>query len=262
MASTLSAGDIAIIGYLAGGNASSGKPTDSSFSFIALKNIEPGTDIYFTNNGWTGSTFNGVTPTTLNGAEEVTKFTTSSSLSAGTIIRSYDAPANWTTSGSIISGSNNGSYSRLNLATPAQGGDQITAFQVANPTTRSGFVPLYQLDYTGAFENATNANTGSVVPGLSNASTGENANTAELKSNLNTFGAFNTGALSSANNKAEWLEAVSNDANWTYNSSSSTPNLPSGPIALNEVPEPITMFGSLTALVIGAGLKQFRKKFQ
>ncbi len=33
-------------------------------------------------------------------------------------------------------------------------------------------------------------------------------------------------------------------------------------VTANPVPEPITMFGSLTALVIGAGLKKFRKKFQ
>ncbi len=66
MASTLSAGDIAIIGYLAGGNASSSQPDESSFSFITFTNLDPGTDIYFTNNAWTGSNFNGVTPTTLN----------------------------------------------------------------------------------------------------------------------------------------------------------------------------------------------------
>lgn len=33
-------------------------------------------------------------------------------------------------------------------------------------------------------------------------------------------------------------------------------------VRVNAVPEPITMFGSLTALAIGAGLKKFRKKCQ
>lgn len=255
MASTLSAGDIAIIGYLAGGSAGSNKPADSSFSFITFTDLEAGTDIYFTNNGWNGLNLNGAVQNTLSGAEQLTRYTTSSNLGAGTIIRSYDTPVNWTTSGAIPG--NIGSYGRLNLATPAEGGDQITAFQFNSP---SSFVPLYQLDYTSAFEPAENTNTGDVVTGLSDAANGPNANTAILKSNTDTFGEFNTGALDNLTTKAEWLQTVSIDGNWNYSSSSSTANLPNGNIAL--APEPITMFGSLTALAIGAGLKQFRKKFQ
>jgi hypothetical protein len=256
MATTLNAGDIAIIGYLAGGTT--GKPNNSNFSFITFVDLDSGTDIYFTNNGWTGSGFNGVTESTKNGAENLTKFTANGTIPAGSIIRSDTK--DWTTSG-LIGGGGNGSYSRLSLATPTEGGDQITALQSTNSSNplASGFVPLYQIDYTGAFENATNSNTGSLVTGLSNDATG--GNTATLKSNTNTFAEFiNTGVLSNTNTKAEWLEAVNTDTNWTYSSVADTSNLPTGNVAL--APEPITMFGSLTALVIGAGLKQFRKKFQ
>lgn len=260
MATTLTAGDIAIIGYLSqGGN-------NDAFSFVTFVNVDSGTNIYFTDNGWTGTEFRGVSNTNRNGNEGLTRFTAASNIPAGTIIRSYEASplSNWTTSGQI-SGGGNGTYGTLNLATSANGGDQITALQSSdgsNPLSPSSDIPLYQLDYTGAFENATSNSTGSLVPGLSNATTGVNANTATLKTSTNTFGAFNTGALTTAGTKAEWLQAINTDTNWTFNNTSGVSNLPVGNLNVNPVPEPITMFGSLTALVIGAGLKQFRKKFQ
>jgi hypothetical protein len=257
-ATALSAGDIAIIGYLSKGGSNS-----DAFSFVTFVDIGSGTNIYFTDNGWTGTSFNGVSNNNTNGNESLTRFTASSDIAAGTIIRSYDPSISWTTSGQI-GGPGNGNYNGLSLATPPNGGDQITALQSTNSTNplSPGYVPLYQLDYTGAFENATNDNTGSLVPGLSNATTGSNANTAALKNSGTSFGAFNTDALSTASTKAEWLQAINTDTNWTYNNSSGVSNLPLGNLNVNPVPEPITMFGSLTALVIGAGLKQFRKKFQ
>jgi hypothetical protein len=259
MATTLSPGDIAIIGYLTTNGA------NDAFSFVTFVDITSGTDIYFTDNGWTGTAFNGVSDNSRKGSEDLTRFTTTSTIPAGTIIRS-DNTSGWTTSGQIGGANgNNNRYNSLDLAVPGSGGDQITALQSnSNNPLLSGYVPLYQLDYTGAFENNTtnSLTTGSLVPGLSNATTGTNANTATLKNNLNTFGTFNTGALTTASTKAEWLQAINTDTNWTYNSTASVANLPSGSLNVNPVPEPITMFGSLTAVVIGVGLKQFRKKFQ
>lgn len=70
---TFKPGDIAIVGYVSNGNP-------DLFSFVNLVSIPAGTIIYFTNNGWTGTGFNGVTSTNAVGGENLIRFTADSDI--------------------------------------------------------------------------------------------------------------------------------------------------------------------------------------
>jgi uncharacterized repeat protein (TIGR01451 family) len=209
MPTTLTAGDIAITGYITNGSP-------DSFSFVNLVPLSAGTVIYFTDNGWTGTGFRGVSATNANANESLLRFTANADIPAGTIIRNIDISPNytWIKSGTVTP-SIPGSYTEIALG---QTGDQIAALQSTgtNPLL-SGFTPIYQIDYTGAFENATDSNTGNLIPGLSQVS-----NTATLFNNLSTYAAFNASTLSSGT-KAQWLAAIDNAANWTFGSSTVLP---------------------------------------
>ncbi|MEA5504627.1 putative Ig domain-containing protein [Halotia wernerae UHCC 0503] len=200
----LNPGDIAITGYITNGSP-------DSFSFVNLASIGSGTVIYFSDNGWTGSGFRGVSSTDGDGNENLIRFTANTDIPAGTIIRSTDTSANftWTTSGSI--GTPSGSYNDLSFS---QSGEQIAAVQSTNPANPlfSDFIAVYQIDNTGAFEDATSSTTGSVITGLSQAN-----NTATLFDSGATFAAFNLNTLSNGT-KAEWLAAINNAANWMFGS--------------------------------------------
>jgi hypothetical protein len=104
----LTPGDIAIIGYI-----SEGSPVDS-FSFVNLAPIDFGTEIFFTNNGWTGTGFRGVSGTNSAGDEGLTKFIATSNIATGTIIRSNDLAFTFTTSGQIQPGVS-GNFSTLDF---------------------------------------------------------------------------------------------------------------------------------------------------
>ncbi|MCC5641830.1 putative Ig domain-containing protein [Nostoc sp. CHAB 5824] len=223
MASTiLTPGDIALIGYITNNSP-------DSFSFVNLVSIGSGTVIYFTDNGWTGTGFRGVTSSDADGNENLIKLTANVDIPAGTAILSTDissANFTWAKSGSVVSGAS-GSYADLSFAqgTGLSGGDQITAVQSTGTSPLlSGFTAISQIDYTGAFEDATSSNTGNITPGLSQAS-----NTAVLFGNLATYAAFNLNTLSSGT-KAEWLAAINNAANWTFGSEAI---LPTGSITVS-----------------------------
>ena len=134
VASTLSPGDIAIIGY------NSDDP--DTFSFVALKPIGVGTVINFTDKGWlaAGGFSNFANDSTVT-------FTAAANIAAGTVIAS----------------SNPGFSGTLNLD---PNGDQIIAYQgpAATPTL------LYAIDFadgnTTFAADATNANTSALPTGL------------------------------------------------------------------------------------------------
>ncbi|MEH2439326.1 CARDB domain-containing protein [Nostoc sp.] len=215
-------GDIAIVGYI-----NNGSP--DSFSFVNLAAIGSGTVIYFTDNGWTGSGFRGVSNTDADGNENVIKFTANVDIPAGTVIRSIDTSSanfTWAKSGSVASPAS-GNYADLSLSqgTGLTNGDQIIALQSTGTSPLlSGFTAISQIDYTGAFEDATSSNTGNVAPGLSQA-----GNTAVLFNNSATSAAFNLNTLSSGT-KAEWLAAINNAANWTF---AGATTLPTGSITVS-----------------------------
>ncbi|MFK0733225.1 MAG: ExeM/NucH family extracellular endonuclease, partial [Gloeotrichia echinulata HAB0833] len=222
-ATTLTAGDIAIVGYI-----NNGSP--DSFSFVNLVTIGSGTVIYFTDNGWTASGFRGVSASDADGNENLIKFTANADIPSGTVIRTSDTTSSnftWTTSGTIVSGVS-GSYASLALASgspTATNGDQIAAVQSTgtNPLL-SGYTAIFQIDYTGAFEDATTSNQGNLISGLS-----QTNNTAVLFNNAATYAAFNLNTLTSAT-KAQWLAAINNSSNWTFGSSTA---LPTGTITVS-----------------------------
>lgn len=211
MPTTLTPGDIAIVGYITNG-------TPDSFSFIPLVPLTADTVIYFTDNGWTGIGFRGSSATDGDGNENLIRFTVNTDIAAGTVIRSIDTSPTftWTKSGAIGT-TTSGSYADLSLS---QSGEQIAAFQSTNLSNpmNSGLTGIFQIDNTGVFENATTASEGNVISGLSQAE-----NTAVLFTNTATSAAFNLNSLTSGT-KEQWLAAINNAANWTFSSSTSLPN--------------------------------------
>ncbi|ALT78882.1 PEP-CTERM sorting domain-containing protein [Paucibacter sp. KCTC 42545] len=228
----LTAGDIAIIGRINNG-------TPDSFAIVALNNIAAGEVIYFTDNGWTGSGFRGATAADGDGNENLTRWTVTSAISAGSIVNSTSA--GFTTTGTIA-GTSSGSYASLALG---QSGDQIYAFQnsvSSNPLFKTATQNhLYVFDDTGAFENASDSGSGNVTPGLTAGST---AVSLSLASTLSAH--VKTSLLNGpAQSKEQWLATFANKANWEAGA------LPTGAIAITAVPEPSSyalMFAGLAAM--------------
>lgn len=225
-AQVLSAGDIAITGYIA--NATG---TDA-FSFVLLVNIPAGTVINFTDNGWNG--------TALTATEQTCTWTSGSALVAGREITisgpSGAGGATATVSGSSI---NAGTVTGL---TPsfATSGDQLIAYQgtAASPTIITAIhMNVYSTDL-GQCGNTTaatwdpvcitqNANSSIKPPTLT---TGTNAvwiGTQGVGASEQDNGVFNcTGPLATP---AQVRAAVNNSANWTTSSTAPpTLTVPSG----------------------------------
>jgi hypothetical protein len=214
-----SAGDIALIGWIDNGSP-------DTFAFVALAPIAAGTEIYFTDNGWTGTAFRGVTGTDANGNEDLCRWTATVAVAEGAIVRAYtaDAGGTWTTSGLI--GSSSQSYAPLALSTA---GDQIYAFTTSDPSNPalSPSVHLFVLDDTNGFETATSSNTGDVPPGVSVA--GNTALSFNQAGSGQNFMAFDTASVASGSVKSVWLAGIANAANWTFGSSGT---LPSGTVGV------------------------------
>lgn len=146
MATSLAAGDIAFVGYDAD------NPDD--FAFVILRDIEAGTTITFTDNGWSTTT------NALRTTEGSYTYTAPTALSAGTVIHP--------TAESAAGGVNTPVYTSTDAPNFSfnTDGDQIIAYQgsAANPTL------LYAINFadgTGTFAaNGTNASTSALPPGL------------------------------------------------------------------------------------------------
>lgn len=228
----LVAGDIAIIGRINNG-------TPDSFVFVALNDIAAGEVVYFTDNGWTGSGFRGSSATDGDGNENLTRWTASAAVSAGTIIASTSS--GFTTAGSIV-GTSAGGYASLALSTS---GDQITAFQnsnASNPLFNTATqTRLFMLDDTNGFETATDSGTGAVPTGLMAGSTA-------LSLNYKVAGGIsvNSSVLAGpAKTKEQWLATFADASNW-----SAASGLPTGNIAMAAaVPEPQTYALMLSGLL-------------
>ena len=128
----LTPGDIAILGYNA--------DTSDDFSFVALADIPKNTEIFFTDKGWLNS---GGFRT----GEGIKKFTASSLVSKGTVIKSDNVDF------SSISGS-------LNFAAA---GDQLISYVMAG----SNPLPIFAFHSAGTgFTDATSSNTSGLPTGL------------------------------------------------------------------------------------------------
>ncbi|NJO53591.1 MAG: hypothetical protein HC829_01005 [Bacteroidales bacterium] len=140
MSTTLSAGDIAIIGM----NADN--PDD--FSFVLLTDVTAGTEITFTDSGWKSSGG-------FRANEGAKKWTAATDLSAGTVINFVADAAQFTTANDSNVGT-----AGLNLSAD---GDQLIAFQGAS----SAPVLLFALSTHGnSFSDASDSNSTALPTGL------------------------------------------------------------------------------------------------
>lgn len=223
----LVAGDIALVGFQA-----SGTPSDS-FSFATLVNVDAGTVLYFTDNGFTtGTGFRGVLSTDNDGNEGLIKYTVGANgLAAGQVVSSLStntANGVWTLSGLIYS-SGTGSYAPLSFSSS---GEQFTVFQSSNAQPMmSGYTSLYNFDNTGAYEAATSSSTGQLAPGLV-----QGTSAVLLNNMVNSFQNFNFAAFSGPADRATWLARMGNAANWT--TVSATTNVADGSFSVGAVPAP------------------------
>jgi hypothetical protein len=132
MATTLAVGDVALVGYSAD---TGGK----SLAFVLLTDVEAGTVINITDNGWLAA--GGFRP--------------------GEGVVTYTAPAGGARAGTVITFT--GLTGALN---PSTGGDQFIIYQ----QNGSAITPLFALDFadgnTTYAGDATNSNTSAVPTGL------------------------------------------------------------------------------------------------
>jgi hypothetical protein len=116
---SLDPGDIAFTGYAANGT--------SQFSFVALKDIHPGTGILFTDRGW-DDTLGGLTP-----GQEVIAFTAGEDLSPGTQVVITGTTATLadgiTGAGTVTGPGLNLHGNRMTVNKVTASGDQILAYQ-------------------------------------------------------------------------------------------------------------------------------------
>jgi len=179
----LNPGDIVIISMKAD------NPDD--FRFIPLVNLDAGTEIFFTDNGWKAST------SEFRNNEGILKYTASSLITAGTNI-AYDANSDFMS----VSGS-------FSLATS---GDQILAYQGSAMTPQ--FIYALQCNGSAWESDATNTNTSAVPTGLSD---GINAVAVGEKDNIWYDCSIMSGSAS------DILTAVSTATNWIGDNSAYTP---------------------------------------
>ena len=233
----LIAGDVAIVGFQASG------VTTDSVSFVTFVDLAPGTVLYFTDNGWTGSAFRGVSATDGDGNENLMRFTVVNTIVAGTIIGSRTTSADyaWTLSGLVGPGTS--AYAQLSLSST---GEQVTILESTNSSNPifSGFTALYNFDNTSTYETATTSGTGSLPTGL------VQGTSAVLLTSAANSALFNLNTLASGT-QAEWLAAIGNASNWT----TGTGTADAGSGFINVVPAP----GAL-ALLACAGMAGSRRR--
>ncbi|MFH1000001.1 MAG: lamin tail domain-containing protein, partial [Bacteroidota bacterium] len=186
---TLTAGDIAIIGY--NGDAPDG------FAFVTLIELASGTEIRFTDSGV-------LTSGAFRTGEGAVKYTAPSVIAAGTVITCdisnlASLPANFTRDDDAVIGTNG-----MNISSS---GDQIIAFQGASLTP----VFIYAVNNEGTSvwqSDATSSNTSALPPGLTEGTTAIALNEVDNAT-------YN--GLIISDTKANLLTAISTSTNWNTN---------------------------------------------
>ena len=180
MSTTLTAGDIAITGYRS--------DTPDLYAFVLLRDIEAGTEIQFTDNGWLAAGG-------FREGEDTITWTADTALTAGTVVTIEEGVAtSGTATGNLILSS---------------AGDQVFAFQgdAANPTF------IYGLHGDGSFEaDATSSSTSALPPTLTE---GETALAIDPEADNAAYQGITSGT------RTELLAAISNINNWTTSNTSS-----------------------------------------
>lgn len=225
---TLVAGDIIIVAINGDTDATYGR----GFSFMPLVNLEAGTEIFFTDYGW--SDVNGCFINSTAVSDVFIKYTApSGGVTAGTVLRSSTVS---TTNFGFYYAYGVSTYDYLNLVGVAAS-DEVLAFQgsIANP------IFIYAATYapaawaTSVTTNGVSSGTGSALPGTGNVSvtdlvddvTALSFNQAATTNDNSSY----TGPTSAAT-KAEWQARVSNYSNWTFNDAVPIPTPPIGPFVV------------------------------
>ena len=249
VSAALISGDIAILGY-----TDNGAP--DSLRIAALAPLGAGEVLYFTDNGWTsGGSFRGATTTDGDGNENLIMLTINNPVAAGTVLGSPVNSADWTwTTTGTIPGTTSGAFANLNLSSS---GDQIMAFQAtSNQPLLNPITMLFQVDNTGAFEDATTPGTGLLLPGLTQGTTAVLLPTSPSFLS-GTFGLDpadpDVSALqSSGGTRSQWLSVISDPANWV--------NAPGALTSLNVTPVPEPGTAALAGLAAAALLRRRRQQ--
>jgi hypothetical protein len=232
----VTAGGLAVIGFT--DNRDSGDPLSDTFTIVALEEIAENTVVYFTDNGWIDidGKFTGANLSSGAGTETLLKLTFTSSVAAGTIMRSgFDSAGfTWDLS-TLIPGDVDEYFSLLNLSSNASSGspigDQIYIFEASSSTLPLSNVSnaIYQLELgdfeNPGFEDALTTSQGNILPGLSVL-----ANTAWIMNDPDDGddpGDFHNGSFAlylddadvlalqaSGGTKAQWLALIADENNW------------------------------------------------
>lgn len=232
-ATTLTAGDIAFLSLNFDG--------DDRFSFVLLDNVGNGTAIHFTDRGWNDGAGGGFFTTLGDGSFT---WTTTSDLSAGTVITISAKPTSPTASTGIISG-----FSGLLLSSA---GDQLFAYQgdgnssdlIAGIHSNSGS------DISNWNGSATN-NQASALPDVF--TNGNQAVVLGAVVEVDNW-RYNASSSSSLSGTPEEIRAVLHNAsNWSSSNSSELDTTPSnfGTFNVTIVPEPSTLTCLSLPFIVG-----------
>jgi hypothetical protein len=189
---TLAAGEVAVVGFAS--------DTPDAVSLVLLRNIEAGTEIRVTDNGWTNAG-------AFRSGEGVLVWQATEDLPAGTIVKIGAADTKTLTA-------NYGSVTATGSFNLAAGGDSVLVYQGSEATPRF----LYALNNVTAGtwdSNASNSNTSALPPGL------VNGGTAIALVKQNNF-AYDGAKGVTEGTAAELLSAISTAANWTGNGTAPT----------------------------------------
>ncbi len=232
---TLNAGDIVILAINGDTDATYGR----GFSFMPLVHLEAGTEIYFTDYGWSDVAGAFINSTAI--SDVFVKYTApAGGVSAGTVIRNA---TNSTTNFAFYFAYGISTYDYVNIV-GVSASDEVLAFQgsIASPTF------LFAATYvstavvasgwaTGVAATGGTNGVGSALPGTGNASV------ADLIDDLTAL-SFNQAATANDNcaytgpttaaTMAEWRNRVSNYTNWTFNDAISIPTPPAGPFTVTD----------------------------
>ncbi|MEE9167869.1 MAG: lamin tail domain-containing protein [Candidatus Neomarinimicrobiota bacterium] len=178
----LSAGDIAIVGFNC--------DNPDEFGFVTVVDLEPGTQLYFTDSGITSSG-------TFRGNEGAVKYTVPvGGVTAGTVIVYPSSQGDFSSANDSSVGTNGMSLSST--------GDQIIAFQ--DSSSNPVFIYAFNSEGTEWQTDATNSNESAIPPGLAD---GLSALAIVEKDNGYYSGSTTSGT------KSALLSAISNSDNWT-----------------------------------------------
>lgn len=235
---TLAPGDIMFVAYNADGG------DDDNFSFILLEDIAAGTEIFFTDIGWTGSEFHSSTAACgqFMGyvSDGIIKWETSTALTCGTEI-AINAKINLSANIGTVTGIEANSGAPNTYISLPGGGDQILAYQgtKANPSFIAGismntpaWEPLAACEFTSGksqLPTTLSAVGFTIQPEIDNARYNCNVNTGTTSS-------LRSAVLNSSNWNSDNSIAYTLPINCTFTCNQNAPEITLQPIDIQVCP--------------------------